>query len=434
MQEAATLPPRVAPPPRARLRLLFLAHRIPYPPEKGEKIRAWHILDHLAGNWDVDLGCLVDDPADLRHLPVLRARCASVRCIATGTRTRAAMRALMRVRPGLPLTLGWFHDNTLAAWVRDGLAEGRWDGAFVYSSAMAPYLMQPGAGALHRVLDMVDVDSEKWRAYAADAGGAMRHVWRREASTLLAFERRAAMAFDRTILVSAEEARRFAELAPECASRLDHVDNGVDLSRFDPARAYPDPFAGGPPAIVFTGTMDYRPNVDAVRWFAEAVMPLLRRRGGGPAFHIVGASPSPPVQALAALPGVHVTGPVPDVRPYIAHAAVSVAPLRIARGIQNKVLEAMAMARPVIASPEAYEGVRATPGRDLLVAGDAEAMAARILEVLDGRHPGLGEAGRRAVMAAHDWSATLRRIDPLLGPAAEGAAQRATARLAGGGA
>lgn len=393
-------------------RLLFLAHRIPYPPQKGEKIRSWHMLDHLAARWEVDLGCLVDDPADLEHLPFLRTRCAEVQAPFAGSRGKAALRAMARARPGLPLTLGWFHDPRLAGWVRAGLAARRWDAAFVYSSAMAPYVM--GARGLHRVLDFVDVDSEKWLAYAEDAKAPMRQVWGREARTLLAFERRAALDFDRSLFVSAEEARRFAELAPECAARLDHVDNGVDLARFDPAAEYPNPFPGGAPALVFTGTMDYRPNVEAVAWFAEAVMPLLRGRDPAPEFWIVGASPSPAVRALANRPGVRVTGAVPDVRPYIAHAAVSVAPLRIARGIQNKVLEAMAMARPVVASPQAFEGVRATPGRDLLVADGAAETAARIAEVLGGAHPGMGEAGRAAVMAGHDWSATLRRLDPLL--------------------
>lgn len=407
-----------------RRRLLFLCHRIPYPPEKGEKIRAWHILDHLARRWEVELGCLVDDRADLDHLPALRARCAAVEWRAVPGRAGAALRALLRLRPGLPLTLGWFHDPGLAAWAEAGLAAGRYDAVFAYSSAMAPYAMGRAARrpGLRRLLDMVDVDSEKWRAYAAAARAPMRQVWAREARTLLAFERRAALAFDRTLLVSREEAARFAALAPDCAARLDWVDNGVDLARFDPSRPHPNPYRGGAPAIVFTGTMDYRPNVEAVCWFAAEVMPRLRARGGAaPEFHIVGARPAPAVRALARLPGVHVTGAVPDVRPYLAHAAVAVAPLRIARGIQNKVLEAMAMARPVVASPEAFEGVRAVAGRDLLVAEGAAQTAERVAEVLEGAHPALGRAGRAAVMAGHDWAATLRRLDPLLEGAAEAA-------------
>jgi sugar transferase (PEP-CTERM/EpsH1 system associated) len=291
---------------------------------------------------------------------------------------------------------------------------------FVYSSAMAPYAMAPEAQrpGVRRLLDLVDIDSEKWAAYAVGAHTPMRQLWAREARTLLAFERRAAAAFDRTLLVSAEEARRFAELAPEVAPRLAALDNGVDLRRFDPAATYLNPFAGDAPAIVFTGSMGYRPNIDAVSWFAEAILPRLRAgRSPAPEFHIVGANPVPAVQALARLPGVHVTGTVPDVRPYIAHATCAVAPLRIARGIQNKVLEAMAMARPVVATPQAFEGVRARPGEHLLVAEDAAGMAAAVAAVLDGAHPSLGTAARAAVAAGHDWAATLAPLDRLMDPA-----------------
>jgi sugar transferase (PEP-CTERM/EpsH1 system associated) len=407
-----------------RSRLLFLAHRIPYPPEKGEKIRAWHMLDHLADKWEVELGCLVDDPEDLAHLPVLQSRCVRVEHRLVTRRTQAA-RALLHVRPGLPLTSGWFHEPSLAGWVRAGLTARRWDVVFVYSSAMAPYVMgpEPRHSKVRRVLDMVDIDSEKWQAYAAGARLPLRHVWAREGRTLFALERRAAREFDHSIFVSEAEARRFADLAPDCAGRIGWVDNGVDLIRFDPGRAWPSPYRGDVPAIVFTGTMSYRPNVEAVCWFAEAVLPVLRRtwHSAPPEFYIVGASPTPVVQALARLPGVHVTGTVPDVRPYVAHAAVAVAPLRIARGVQNKVLEAMAMARPVVASPEACEGIRAVPGRDLLMADGVAETACRVTEVLAGAHPGLGSAARVAVAAGHDWGAALARLDALMKPAAQAA-------------
>ena len=397
-------------------RLLFLCHRIPFPPDKGDKIRAWHMLDHLAGSWDVELGCLVDDPADLDHLPMLRSRCAAVEARPTGSRRQAALRAILRARPGQPLSLGWFHDARLRAWADAGLAARRYDAVFVYSSAMAPY-----AGHLlgpRRVLDMVDVDSEKWRAYAQGAAAPMRQIWSREARTLLAFERRIALGFDRTLFVSAAEAAQFRALAPESADRVDHVDNGVDLARFDPEQRGASPYAHGTPVIVFTGTMNYRPNVEAVCFFAREVMPLLAGREAGVAFHIVGNSPAPAVRALADLPGVTVTGPVADIRPYIGHAAVAVAPLRIARGIQNKVLEAMAMARPVVASPEAFEGVRALPGRDLLVAEGAAAMARAVSDVLDGRHASMGAAARAAVLSGHDWASTLLRLDQAMRPEA----------------
>lgn len=395
-------------------RLLFLAHRIPYPPQKGEKIRAWHMLSHFAQSWDVDLGCLVDDTADLEHLPFLRTVCAHVEAPLVGTRRQTALRALLRARPGAPLSLGWFHHAGLAAWADAGITGGRYDGVFVYSSAMAPYAM--GAGkcrpGMPRVLDFVDVDSEKWRAYAASANGPMRAVWAREARTLLSFERQAALDFDRSVFVSAEETRRFADLAPECAAKLDYVDNGVDLDRFHPGAGGIRPF-GEAPAIVFTGTMDYRPNIEAVCWFADAVMPLLSRCRPAPEFWIVGANPSPAVRALADRAGIHVTGTIPDVRPYLHYAAVAVAPLKIARGIQNKVLEAMAMERIVVATPQAFEGVRALPGRDLLVAGEAAPLAAHVADALEGRHAGMGQRARQAVSRGHDWGAALRRLDRL---------------------
>jgi sugar transferase (PEP-CTERM/EpsH1 system associated) len=398
-------------------RLLFLAHRIPFPPDKGEKIRAWHMLDHLARSFEVEVGCLVDDRADLDHLPALRRRFAHVEAPFVQGGARAAARALLRVRPNGPLTLGWFHNRQLAQWVSRGLGQGRYGAVFVFSSAMAPYVMATPRHPVgqRRVLDMVDVDSEKFAAYAGTARPPMRQVYSREARTLLALERRAAVAFDRTVFVSEAEAARFATLAPECAPQLGFVENGVDFTRFDPGEAHASPFATPGPHLVFTGTMGYRPNIEAVTWFAESVLPLLRARPSPPDFHVVGANPAPAVRALAALQGVHVTGTVPDVRPYLAHAAVAVAPLLTARGIQNKVLEAMAMARPVVATPQAFEGIRATPGRDLLVADGAAATAEAVAQVLDGAAPGLGAAGRAAVIAGHDWAATLRPLDALLG-------------------
>ncbi|WP_207537018.1 TIGR03087 family PEP-CTERM/XrtA system glycosyltransferase [Sabulicella rubraurantiaca] len=393
-------------------RLLFLAHRIPFPPQKGEKIRAFHMLAHLSRRHEVELGCLVDDPADMAHVEALREWCSHVEAHPIPRGPAAALRAVPRFRPGEPLSLAWFRHPSLSAWVEEGLESRRWSRALVYSSAVAPLLMTPAAqqAQMRRVLDFVDVDSAKWRAYAAETSGPMRWVYAREAETLLRFERRAALAFDCSIFVSEEEARCFAALAPETASRLDHVDNGVELARFDPEIEHPDPYPAGPPVLVFTGTMDYRPNVDAVTWFAEEALPLLP----GLRFAIVGANPAPTVRALERIPGVIVTGSVPDIRPYIAHAAAAVAPLRIARGIQNKVLEAMAMAKPIICTPQAFEGVRAVAGRDALIAPDAAGLAAAVRAVLDGHHPTLGEAARAAVLAAHDWKATLRRLDAVM--------------------
>lgn len=393
--------------------LLFLAHRIPYPPEKGEKIRAWHEFLYLARTHRIHLGCFVDDPADAAHVTTLAAHCADLAAIRIAPR-RQRLRALLRTRPGQPLSLGYFFDARMAAWVESKRAQGI-DRAFVYCSAMAPYVM--GAPGLYRVLDMVDVDSAKWAEYAARAGWPARAVWAREARTLLAFERRAAADFDRTLFVSQAECAAFTGRAPEAAGRCRALDNGVDAARFAPSPDFASPYAPGGPVAVFTGTMDYRPNIDAVAWFAHAVLPRLRARRPELRFAVVGANPAPSVQRLAAQPGVIVTGRVADVRPYLAHAALAVAPLRIARGVQNKVLEAMAMARPVVATPQAFEGLRAQADAELLVAGDAAGFAEAVAAVLDGRHPGLGAAARAAVLRRYAWSATLAGLDAVMAPA-----------------
>ena len=334
--------------------LLFICHRIPFPPNKGEKIRAYHLLRHLARSYRIHLGCLIDDPADRAHVAPLREFCTEVAGFEIDKR-RQKIKALARIRPGRPLMLDYYHHPGLQRWVAATLARTPVDVIYIYTAAMAPYVLsldRPG-----KVLDMLDIDSEKWALYAQNTGWPMRGVWAREARTLLAYERRAALGCDVSFFVSEPETRRFLELAPETEGRVTWVENGVDLDGFSPARAFNSPFAGRPgPHLVFTGHMDYWPNADAVAWFATEVLPRLRDRAAPPSFHIVGANPGPDVRALADRPGVFVTGRVPDVRPWLAHADVSVSPLRMARGIQNKVLEAMAMGRPVVASRGGVRG------------------------------------------------------------------------------
>ena len=395
--------------------LIFISHRIPFPPDKGEKIRGWNLINHLSRSFRVHLGCIIDDPADWQHLPAVRAVCASAEGFGIDKR-RQKLRAMLRARPGRPLMLDYYGSPALQRWVDQTMAAVPMDVVYVYSTAMAPYVER------HRqrgtVLDMQDIDSEKWATYADEAGALMRQVWRREGRTLLAYERRAAMAADLTLLVTEAEVRRFAELAPESRDKVTWLEQGVDLNAFDPAQPFDNPYGAPGPHLVFTGNMDYWPNADAVTFFARDVMPLLQGRSAQ--FHIVGAKPGPEVQALARQAGVHVTGRVPDVRPYVAHADVSVSPLRIARGVQNKVLEAMALGRPTVISPGAAAGVRAKPGREVLVAGTAEEFASAVTEVLDGKHPGLGAAARRAAVERYSWDATLARLDMLLARVAPG--------------
>lgn len=397
--------------------MLFLAHRFPYPPNKGERIRAWNLLQHFARDWRVHFGCLSDDPGDAGHEATVRPFCASLASMAIDKR-RQKVKALAGLRPGAPLMLGYYDNAGLRAWTREVLARQKIDLVYIFSTAMAPYVLDlPEAAGLAKVLDMQDVDSEKWREYAPGAGFPMRHVWAREARTLLRYERRAADACAATLLVSEPECTRFLELAPEIAGRLHAIEQGVDLDYFAPDPARENPYSSTAPQLAFVGNMDYWPNADAAIWFAREVMPLLRTRDPAPEFNVVGANPGADVLALAELPGVRVSGRVADVRPYVSHAAASVTPLRIARGIQNKILEAMALGRPVVTTPQGYEGVRAEAGRDLLVADGAAGMAETVGAVLDGRHPGLGDAARAAVQAAYGWPGVFAKVDAVLADA-----------------
>ncbi len=384
--------------------LIFISHRIAWPLNKGEKIRGWNLLQHLAPTYRIHFGCVVDEPADMAHIAKVQTMCASVGAFPID-KSRQKYRALLHARPGRPLMPDFYYSPELQLWVDETMARTKMDVVYIYSVAMAPY-------ALHldhpcKILDAQDIDSEKWAEYATKAAFPMKLVWAREARTLLAYERRAAAACKWTFFVSQPEADRFKELAPEVADRTVAVECGVDLQRFSPFDSYPSPYTDPAPRVVFTGNMDYWPNADAAIWFARDVLPMLRARVPGAAFWVVGANPTPDVQALADLPGVFVTGRVEDVRPYVAHASIIVCPLRIARGIQNKVLEGMAMGRPVIASKPAFEGVRAQAGTELLVADGAEDFVHLVCEVLDGKHPGLGAAARASMKRGYAWSAVL---------------------------
>ncbi|HEY0835328.1 MAG TPA: TIGR03087 family PEP-CTERM/XrtA system glycosyltransferase, partial [Azospirillum sp.] len=347
--------------------ILFLAHRIPYPPNKGDKIRSWHTLRHLAARHRVHLGCFVDDPDDLRHVPMLRALCGEVLALPLAPMA-ARLRCLRGLLTGEPLTLAWYGSARMAAWTRRVLRERPVDAVVVFSSAMAPFAAVPEAEGCARILDMVDVDSEKWRQYAATRPWPLRAVFEREGRTLLAAEREAAAAADAVLFVSPAEADLFRTLAPESAARVLAVENGVDHAYFAPGGGYPDPFPAGTVPVVFTGAMSYWPNADAAEWFAGAVLPAVAAAIPGVRFYVVGANPGPSVRALERAGPVEVTGTVADVRPYLAHARAVVAPLRVARGVQNKVLEAMAMGCPVLATPEAAEGIDAVSGVHFRVA------------------------------------------------------------------
>jgi sugar transferase (PEP-CTERM/EpsH1 system associated) len=391
--------------------ILFLCHRVPYPPDRGDKIRSYHALKRLAEAAPVHLVCLADDAADEAWAEALAPLTAS----RTVVRRRAGRLGAVvdGVTRGRPLSLALFDHAAVHRAVAGRLATRPIAGLYAFSGQMAQFV-PPLAPGTRFVMDFVDMDSAKFAGYAAAGRGPMAWVHAREARLLAAFEAATARRADLSLFVSAAEAALFTARTG-IGERVRAIGNGVDLAAFDPAGVVPAA-AGEGPLIVFTGQMDYPPNVEAVSDFAARVLPAVRARHPAARFAIVGRAPAPGVRALAADPAVLVTGEVPDVRPWLAAADVVVAPLRLARGIQNKLLEAMAMARPVVASTAAAEGLDVTPGAHLIVAPDAAAEAGAIGALLadPARAEAMGRAARGRMTERYDWNRALADLPALV--------------------
>ena len=392
--------------------LLYLVHRLPYPPNKGDKLGSYHLLKHLQAHHRVFLGTFVDDPADEVFVDTVREICPDF-FVARLDRRSAKLRSLGGLLTGEALSVGFYRNSAMQAWVSKTLTEHHFDAAVIFSGVMAQYVYRKSASPLPPiVINFADVDSAKWTQYASQHRWPMSWLYRREGERLLSFERAVAARARCSLFVTASEAALFCQLAPECSDRVEVMCNGVDSNFFAPNPAVVSPFTPSEIPLVFTGAMDYWPNIDAVTWFAQNALPALRQARPQLRFYIVGRAPPPSVLALAG-EGVVVTGTVPDVRPYLQHAAVVVAPLRIARGIQNKVLEAMAMARPVVAARSCVQAIDAKAGEELVPAETPEDYVREVDSLLQSaqRAAAVGQAGRLRVLQSYSWDAHLSRID-----------------------
>ncbi len=392
--------------------LLFLAHRLPFPPNKGDKIRSYHLLRHLAQRHAVHVGAFVDDEADLPHVPTLAGMCAQLHTEVIHPRSRklASLRALAT---GESLSVAYYRSAAMQRWVDDTIARHGITKAVVFCSTMAQYLDRHPQ--VRRIVDLVDVDSAKWAEYAPRHRWPMSWLYRREARTLLDYEATVVGASHMSLLVTPAEVALFESLAPARKGRVRALPNGVDVDFFHPEQAGKNPYSAGENPVVFTGAMDYWPNIDAASWFATEVMPRVRAVEPAAHFYVVGMNPSPAVRELERLGNVTVTGRVDDVRPWVAHAACAVAPLRVARGIQNKVLEAMAMGRPVVVSSTCAGSLDAQPGRDFIAAGDAQSYAAAVLALFDPPSArAVGAAARARIEQIYRWDRALATLDEYL--------------------
>lgn len=392
--------------------ILFLAHRIPWPADRGDKIRSHHILKRLCAMAPVHVGSFADDARDMGFVAEMNGILASSHVeLRTKPQWQAGVEALVT---GQPVSVCSFGSRTMRDWVNTLLASGPISHIFCFSGQMAQYVPESFDGRF--IMDFVDVDSAKFDSYAGAGNPLMRWINAREGRLLGAFERDVADRANASLLVSQAEATLFRTRA--CANNVSAMGNGIDTEFYDPQATFKKLHPVFPdPLIVFTGQMDYRPNIEAVTDFATHAMPIIRASHPEATFAIVGRNPTQGVSDLSTLPGVQVTGAVDDVRTWLAAADVVVAPLRIARGIQNKILEAMAMARPVVASPAAAEGINAEHGIHFYVEQNVAAEAGRVCALLDDPQMAYktGAAARAHVRRYYGWESQLAPLDALMG-------------------
>ncbi|GAB3100080.1 TIGR03087 family PEP-CTERM/XrtA system glycosyltransferase [Pseudomaricurvus hydrocarbonicus] len=316
------------------------------------------------------------------------------------------------------MTLPYYANREMAAWVKSTVKKYDIQLSVAFSSSMAQYFQKHESGKI--VVDFVDVDSDKWRQYSKSKVYPLNYLYRREADQLLKFEKNIVSISDKSFLVSSAEAALFKRLVGDYSNKIGFYNNGVDASYFNPHQWYQDPYRESSPVLVFTGAMDYWPNVDAVAWFSREVFPELQKLRSNLKFYIVGRNPTRSVLRLNKLEGITVTGRVDDIRPYLKYATAVVAPLRIARGVQNKILEAMAMEKIVLASDAGLEGIDAELGMEVLLTNTVEDYCEFLPKILQHNCSFIGEAARQRVVHDFNWEHTL----PKVGASLEGNVRR----------
>ena len=394
--------------------LLFLCHRIPFPPNKGDKIRSFNILKKLSESYDIHLGCFIDDPFDEQYKGALTQYCKSVFSL-TQNKTFSKVKGLTGFVTGKPITLPYYADGRMFTWTKDIVQAHCINKVFIYSSSMAQYCEGSMFESMTRVIDFVDVDSDKWRQYAEKKSGIAKWFFNREYRLLARYEDKICHEFDHSLFVSPDEAALFRERQlNQDKDKVHGLLNGVDVEFFDPDVAFEQENTPNAPFISFTGAMDYWANVESVVWFVKHVWPKVREAKPDALFYIVGGNPTQEVKDLASVDGVVITGRVHDIRPFIAQASCVVAPLRIARGIQNKVLEAMSLAKPVVSTTMAMEGINAPQNHSNIIVDEPQVMASACLSYLEKGQD--ATANRQWILENFTWEQTLAPLNNYLSP------------------
>lgn len=388
------------------MKILFICHRIPYPPNKGDKLRAFHFIKHLSKKHDIYLVSLFDDSKDERYDAALRKYCREVHLFYLN-RFFSKLKAILWMAVGYPASLGYFYSRRLARKIKELTEKTEFDAAFVYSSSMAQYASASEAKV--RIIDFVDCDSSKWKQYAQAAGFPSSFIYRKEHLLLREYERKVSENFDALLTVSENERKEFSAFID--VRKITVIMNGVDTEFFRPV-----PYSGSK-RITFTGAMDYFANVSGVVIFCKEVFPIIREKIPDAEFYIIGPRPVREIRRLSAQDGVFVTGAVEDLRDYFRTASVSVVPsFRIAQGLQNKILEPMASALPVVTTSRAIDGLKMEPDRDILIADDTKTFADKVIMVLSDSvmSRSIGANARRYVETNHDWQRNMSGLDKII--------------------
>ena len=401
---------------RMKEKLLYLCHRIPFPANKGDKITTCNTLKFLSQHYDIYLGCFIDDPFDHRYISDVESYCKETLFIDLNTQL-AKVKGLKAFLTGNPITLPYYYHPKMQKWVQDAVRTQQIHKAFIYSGCMAQYVLGNEMSSLHKVIQFADIDSDKWRQYAEKTRGIMHWIYQREHRTLAKFERYVAGKFAVSCFISDNETQLFREMVADQPALHDHIQtlsNGIDCDFFSPSAKtqldedYP---LAQQNYVIFTGAMNYWANADAVTWFVETIWPKVHQALPDSKFYIVGSSPTKEVQELQHIPGVVVTGRVEDVRPYLHHAKAAVAPMQIARGIQNKILEAMAMEKPVLTTGLGIEGIEEYPEKDVFVSDSPQEIVSWVTDKLTDNIYQATQS-RTWLESTYSWPA---KLNPLLG-------------------
>jgi polysaccharide biosynthesis protein PslH len=404
------------------MRMFFICQRVPFPPDRGDKITTFNEVRHLSTKHEVHVFCLADGTADLDNIPGLRRYAQSVTAVPV-LGWESKLRALKAMFAGEPLSVAAFNEAELHNVIRRQFTELRPDLIMVYSCNVAQYAEH--FPQVPRIMQFAELDSSRWGQFARRSRLPLRWVYAIEQQRFFAYERHIARTFSHALVCTAAEQRDFERLIPGVPVSL--VGNGVDLDYFRSKG-----IAKRPGSIVFTGVMDYFPNIDAVVWFCDKVLPIVQQQIPEAALTICGSRPTAAVRRLAKRRGVAVTGRVPDTRPYLDGAEVFVAPMRMARGIQNKLLEALAMGLPCVASEAAAAATNVPDGLGILAADDPDEFALHVVRLLrDGafRATMAGKA-RAAAELNYRWDVQLACLDRVIAVLSPGSALSASLECA----